>query len=244
MANDTGTGRWVPLLTKLVWPLFILVMLWVFQAQVRELYGVVVSGIKSGRAVEIAGLLKLGEAASRTAIGELSLPDLPVARVGTSSGVVRKGGSAQLEAIQQELEDNPGRSIDTLLVPDGITYSIPLLKEYIGTLGLRYVVFQHDGRFDGWLPAGPFVAQLPEGRQSIGYDELRATVFGVSPESVEPTASTREVLERMQALHLDSLPVVDAEGRWLSFANRGEILSQLLSALLLEKTGRPAADPR
>jgi CBS domain-containing protein len=58
---------------------------------------------------------------------------------------------------------------------------------------------------------------------------------GIRKYYVEPGTSAKEVLEKMQELHIDSIPVVDENKRWLFFANRGEILANLMTSILLSK---------
>ena len=91
--------------------------------------------------------------------------------------------------------------INALLVTDDIrNYSIKLLKAYVATLGLRYVVFQQNNKFTGWMNSGPFVAQLPadpEDKMTIPFANL-ADLKGINKHSVKPGASAKEVLEKMQ----------------------------------------------
>lgn len=123
----------------------------------------------------------------------------------------------------------------TLLLPDTTAYSVDLLKQYISTLGLRFVVFQRSGKFDGWISSSTFVAQLPEDKDTVDYNELRRRIIGVNEQTVLPNDSAKEVLGKMQELHFDSIPVVDIDKRWLFFANRGEILARLMTTIILEK---------
>lgn len=235
MENTKGLNNWIPLITKLVWPFFVVLLLLIFNRQVGEVYSIVLSGIKSGRSVEIGGFLKLGEAARQTEIGDLSHNDISIKGIGGPAGVVRKGSSSDLRRLQQELRENPSKTINTLLLPDRITYSLDLLKQYISTLGLRFVVFQRSGKFDGWISASTFVAQLPEDQDTVDYTELRGRIMGVNEQTVRPNDSAKEVLGKMQELHFDSIPVVDSDKRWLFFANRGEILARLMTTIILEK---------
>ena len=235
MENSKGLANWVPIISKLIWPFFIGALLLAFNQQVTEVYDVVMSSVKSGRSVEIGGFLKLGEAARETEIGELSHEDMSIKGIGGPAGVVRKGTSSHLIRLQQELQANPLKTINTLLLPDGVTYSVDLLKQYISTLGLRFVVFQRGGKFDGWISSSTFVAQLQEQSDTVGYDALRNSIIGVSEQRVSPNDSAKKVLEYMQELHVDSIPVVDSNERWLFFANRGEILARLMTEIILEK---------
>ena len=235
MENTKSLNNWIPLITKLVWPFFTVLLLIIFHNQVTEIYTVLLSSVKAGRSVEIGGFIKLGEAATQTEIGDLSHNDISIEGIGGSAGVVRKSSSSHLRNLQRELRENPQISINTLLVPDHITYSVELLKQYIGTLGLRFVVFQRGYKFDGWISSSTFVAQLPEDVGTVDYNTLRRNIIGVNDQTVLPTESAKDVLEKMQQLHLDSIPVVDSDKRWLFFANRGEILARLMTTIILEK---------
>lgn len=224
---------WIPLINKLVWPVIIGIILLIFHSEVGEMYDLTVNRIKSGGSIEIGGFFKLGEKATNTEIKELSDANLSIEGFG---GVVRKGSRSALAKLQDELENSPNMKINALLVTDEIrSYSVKLLKEYVATLGLRYVVFQQNNGFDGWMNSGPFVAQLPsDPKDNITIPFSRLTnMKGISKHSVKPGASAKDVLEKMQELGLDSIPVVDENMRWQSFANRGEILAHLMSSLIL-----------
>ncbi|MFT5312739.1 MAG: hypothetical protein ACI8Z9_001220 [Paraglaciecola sp.] len=235
MENSNKLSDWIPLITKLVWPLIIIVSLVVFHQQATEIYNVVLKSIKSGRSVEIGGFLKLGNAATKTQISDLAFENISIKGIGGSGGVVRKSSGSHLVTLQQEIRDNPLKTIDTLLLPDNIKYSVDLLKQYIGTLGLKFVVFQQGGQFDGWISSSTFVAQLPAQSITLDYDQLKSSVVGINQQTVSPELSAKKVLEKMQSLHIDSIPVVDAKQRWLFFANRGEILAGLITTMILQE---------
>lgn len=235
MENSKGINDWIPLITKLVWPLLILLALIIFNKQVSEVYTVVMTGIKEGRNVEIGGFLKLGEKASNMEIGTLSADNISIDKIGGEGGVVRKGTQSQLEQVKQELKENPTRTINTMLLNDDIRYSVKMLKEYASTLGLKYVVFQENGSFSGWMSSSAFIAQLPDTDELINYSYLKEHTVGINMESVMPTDNARDVLWKMQELHIESLPVVNEQNRWMFFTNRGEILSSLMTSIMLEK---------
>lgn len=235
MEKSKSFSDWVPLLTKLVWPVIIIVALIIFNKQVSEVYTVVMKSVKEGRSVEFGGFLKLGEAASNVEIGELSQAEISIESIGGSGGVVRKGSVSQLKKIQQELKENPNKAINTLLLLDNITYSTKLIKDYVSTLGLKYAVFLNNGKFDGWMNTSTLVAQLPEEDETVDYHTLKDDMVGIRKEKVLPTESAKEVLSKMQELHMESLPVVDENERWLFFTNQGEILSRLMTTLMLEE---------
>lgn len=100
---------------------------------------------------------------------------------------------------------------------------------------MQFVVYQKNGKFDGWMFAKTFGAQLPtEGvsdendSASITFNRLR-NFSGLNQYYVSADASAKDVLEKMQELHVNSLPVVDKEKKWQFFANRGEILARLMT---------------
>jgi CBS domain-containing protein len=241
MEKSKGLSDWVPLITKLVWPFFTIVFLLIFNQEVREVYNIVLNSMRAGRSVEIGGFLKLGEAAKETQIADLSNADISIKGIGGQASVTRKGTSSDLRRLLQELEKNPSKRINTLLLTDEIIFSVRLLKEYVGTLGLRFVVFQRQGEFEGWIQSSTFVAQLPETDERpdadvrLNYDELKNQIIGLSRQTVGPDGSAKEVLAKMQDLQIDSIPVVNAEGQWLFFASREEILASLISKIILEK---------
>lgn len=233
-ASDRGLHQWIPLITKLVWPFFIIIALFVFHKQVSEIYTIFLEGIKSGRSIEL-GFIKLGEAANTTEISDLSDKEISISGIGGSSEVVSKGSISQLMKIQQALKKEPSKKVNTLLITDRGHYTSEILREYISTLGTRFIIFQKRGKFDGWIAASTFVAQLPVREQDIRYEALKSTIFGIQKERVYPTYSAKKVLQIMEELRTDSIPVVDKSEKWLFFANRGEILARLMTTIILEK---------
>ena len=227
---------WIPLINKLVWPVIVGIVLLIFHNEVSVMYNLTVNRIKAGGSIEIGGFFKLGDKATNTEIKELSGANLSIDGVGGAGGGVTKGSRSALEKLQDQLASTPNMKINALLITDDIrNYSIKLLKAYVATLGLRYVVFQQNNKFTGWMNSGPFVAQLPadpEDKMTIPFVKL-ADMKGINKHFVKPGASAKEVLEKMQKLGFDSMPVVDENMRWQSFVNRGEILAHLMSSLIL-----------
>lgn len=229
--------EWIPFINKLVWPAIIAILLLVYRDEAGELYSLTMDRIKAGGSIELGGFLKLGEMADETEIKELSLEDLSIEAIGGAEEAVTKGTRSALIGMREQLDASPSRTMNTLLVADDVDlFSVRLLKEYIGTLGLRYVVFQERGEFSGWMKAGPFVAQLPVEPEwdSIGFADLRA-ISGISTNRVGPGVSAKKVLTALQENRMDAIPVVTEDGRWLFFAERGEILSRLMTSVITEE---------
>lgn len=230
----------MPLATKLVWPVFAGVLLVAFGPEAREFYDVVMDRVRGGAGVELGGF-KLSEQARTTQVGQLSLANLPIEAIGGVAGTVEKASLSKLESLRARVAAQPRRRIDTLRIVDGSRYSPTVLKDYVTSLGVRFVIFEKRGTFDGWIDAGLLLSQVPlltpgmpesELRAvAVGYDELRSRIVGIDGEHVVHTDSAQQVLERMQKLHTDHLPVLN-QGRFAFFASRGEILSSLISNFL------------
>lgn len=235
--------EWIPLISRLVWPVFIVLLLIVFHSEVRQFYNIVIDRVEQGGEIRVGGFLELGELVNRTEISQLSFNNISVQAVGGAGGVIRKGGLSELEEIRRDLRENPSRTIDTLLITDGIRYSVRMLKQYVSTLGLKFVVFQKGDQFEGWINAGSFIAQLPSEEQItdnpeiniVSYEVLKRNIVGIRDNKVTPDTTVMEVLQKMRELHVDALPVVGDDGRWQFFTIRGDILSQLITSVLIEE---------
>lgn len=231
---------WIPLFSKLVWPLFISLLILLFNDQVRGAFSQVIEAVAEGRSVQVGDWLKIGE---KTSIAELSAKkgseigqslDISVESVGGYQEFVEKSSYSVLERIQSQLRESPGRRIDVLAVTSSKRYSSELLKSYITTLGIRFVVFQKNGEFDGWLEAGLFNSQLPGRDQLLSYATLRDHLLGVRTESVPSASSAIEVLKAMENVNAENIAVVDG-GQFRFIADRGSILSKLMTASLLKQ---------
>ena len=239
MDNEKG---WFGLAGKLVWPVFIVVLMLIFSSESAELYTILKDRIKSGSSFKV-GLLEIGEKASRTEIGNLKFPDLPIEAIGGPAEAIRKGSKQTLERLQESLEESPYRRVDTLLVDSGVQYSPTLLNDYINTLGVRFVVFRQSKVFDGWIEARLFLSQLlsrlnkPPAelkKITIPYEDLKGKTVGISDKTVQAKDSVKIVLQAMKDGHTENLPVLDCE-KFKFFANRGEILSNLISEFILKE---------
>jgi hypothetical protein len=239
MGNENG---WFGLAGKLVWPAFIIILMVIFSSESAELYTILKNRIEAGSSLKV-GLFEIGEQASKTEISALVFPDLPVEAIGGPAEAVQKKSGPALQRLQEELRKSPYRRVDTLLVDNGVIYSPALLKDYINTLGVKFVVFRKNRGFDGWIEAGLFINQLisrlnkPSDELknvTIPYRELKRDIVGISNKAVQAKDSVRRVLKVMQEGHTENLPVLDGE-KFKFFANRGEILGNLISNFILEK---------
>ncbi|MFX1265394.1 MAG: CBS domain-containing protein, partial [Promethearchaeota archaeon] len=189
------------------------------------------------------GFFKLGESAKATQITDIATKDLSIEAMkgleasstitSSENGIVRKGSIDFLTTLKNRLKNSPLQKMDILLVTYGPRYSGDALKKYIASLGVRYVVFQKSDKFEAWIYASNLTVQLEN--RPYSYDELKSEVAGASNEYVEEKSTASEVLEKMQDLKVDSLPVIDANEKFKFFVNRGDILSRLMTTIILPK---------
>lgn len=254
--EDRGVAikDFLPLVEKIIWPVFIVIMIFSFSGEAKDLYAILKKRLSEGASVKIGGFFELGEKASETEIGQLGFANLRIEAIGGPAEAVSKESFGALDRLRQEIKAAPNRRIDALRVDDRKIYSTTLLKDYVGTLGVRFIVFEAGENFDGWMDAGIFVSQLALLRPgaspgelaqaNLSYAEIRGQMAGISKESALPSDSAKQVLQKMQKLHLENLPIVK-DNRFVFFANRGEILSSLMTSYILEPSGqKPEVSPR
>ena len=236
METKTKIIDWMPVISRLVWPFFIGVILLFFHAEVKEIYKAVMEG---GRGVKIAGIFELGEAANKTQVMDLSdsSMSLRIDELGSgNSAAIEKGTYAYLDEVKRQVKRDPAIKLDTLIIKKGPTFYYPAIKEYVGSLGLQYVVFINSGKFEGWMDSSVFVAQL-QGKKTVQYDDLIRNIAGIRNYSVRPDDSVKVMLDKMDKYKSSSLPVVDKDNQWKFFVNRGEILARLLTRMMFSKNG-------
>lgn len=237
MENKSNIVEWMPVISRLVWPLFIALILLAFQSEVKEIYKSVMEG---GRGVKIAGIFELGEAANKTQVMELSDTSMTL-RVdqitGSNRAAIEKGTYAYLSQIKQQVKTDPAIKLDTLIVKKGPTFYYPALKEYVGSLGLQYVVFLNRGKFEGWMDSSVFVAQL-QGKETVKYEDLISKIAGIKKYSVKSDDSVKVLLDKMDKYRSSSLPVVDKDNNWKFFVNRGDVIAKLITNMMFSQNNK------
>ena len=234
----SGIADWVPLFSELVWPIFVLVLILLFREQVGAAFRQVLAAVGEGRAVQIGDWLRIGEA---TTIDQLEAPnretepsslDISVEHLGLDYGAATKGTATELQQLRGRLERNPGKRIEVLLITDRLSYSTEMIKRYIATLGVRYLVFLSNGLFDGWIEASVFVLQLPDNDEHCMYRDLRNSIVGIADANVSREENVLNILRRMEEMNIESLAVVE-NGLFQFMVNRGTILSKLMTRSLV-----------
>jgi hypothetical protein len=240
MNNETS---WVGFAGKLVWPVFIGILLLIFSGESSELYAILKDRIKSGSAVKLGSFLELGAQAGKTEVSQLLFRDLPIEAIGGPAEAVGKGSMHTLELLREGLKQSPYGRVDTLIIGSAGRYSPALFKDYVNTLGIRFIVFRQNGSFDGWIEAGVFLSQLfsqlnmsgvDPNQAIVKYDQLKRDIVGINHKAMQKTDSARQVLQAMQDAHTENLPVLDGK-QFKFFANREEILANLISQLILKE---------
>ena len=222
---------WFPLLEKLIWPLFIVIFFIFFRDKIEGMYNMVVEG----RSVKIGGWLEIGEKIKETEIQTFAKTDVTVdAFAGGQEVVTRKGGSSMLSNLQEKLKSGEIKHINVLEINNQIHYNKDLLLKYVGTLGIKHIVFIKDSVFEGWMESSIFSSQVFNfQRSSFDYLQLTENLSGIEKTKVAPTEKTDMVLELMIKDGIESVPIVEAN-QFKYFVNKGDILATLVSNAILK----------
>lgn len=222
---------WVPLLEKLIWPLFIVIFLIFFRDKIEGMYNMIVEG----RSVKIGGWFEIGEKIKETEIQTFAKTDVTVdAFAGAQEVITRKGGPSMLSELQKKLKSGEIKHIDVLEINNQIYYDKDLLLKYVGTLGIKHIVFIQDGIFKGWMESSIFSSQIFNYQRSgFDYDQLVGNLSGIEKTKVAPTEKTDTVLELMINDRIESVPIVDTN-QFKYFVNKGDILATLVSNAILK----------
>jgi hypothetical protein len=231
-----------PLLQQLVWPGFVGIILVVFRHQASTLLTTVTDAIARGRSLQVGEWFKIGEEIKvgdvpRTE-GNDPANDIQLSEFGTDTDFLEKGSAFLLDQIQNRDRTNPGRRIETLIIKSGQAYVSTVLRRYIGELGIRFVVYQKERDFDGWIDASMFSSQLFRGSvqgERLTYMDLRG-FSGIRQDTISPTTKATDALSEIESRSLSSIAVVE-NGSFRFMLTREALISKILVArLMFEKT--------
>ena len=228
-----NSNVWVPLAQQLIWPVFIILLLFVFRDKVNGLYTMATEG----RSVEIAGWLKIGEKVKETEIRDFGSGDLSIEAIEGDEIAIEKGGEDLLNSLQDKIRTSEIKSIDILKITNNKTYYKDLLLKYIGTLGINQIVFIKNEEFDGWISSSVFSSQLlTTNSQYFQYEELKNLLVGVKSNSVPPDMKTSAVLNQMIEEKTDQVAVVEG-AKFKYIINKQDILTAVVANTILAKSG-------
>lgn len=223
--------EWIPIIEKLIWPIFIILLLLVFKDKVNGLYNMATEG----RSLEIGGWLKIGEQVKETTVQNFAPENSTIEAVEGESVMIEKGGNRALKTLQAKLKNGTIGRIDVMNIVDNKYYYKDMLTKYISTLGIKHIVFTKHGKFDGWMESSIFSGQLlMDNRDYYDYNELKGSLYGVKKEIIPPKMKTGEALSYMKKKGLATIPVVDGK-TFKYFINKSDILTSIISSNILNK---------
>ncbi len=218
-------NSWLAILEKLIWPIFIIILLFIFRDKINGLYNMATEG----RSVEIAGWLKIGEKVQQTEINQFAPKDLSIEAVEGSGAIIEKGGERKLFELQEKLRNSEIKSFDILKITNNKVYYKDLLEKYISTLGIKHIVFIKDGKFDGWMSSSIFSGQLLVSQAStFEYDQLRNSLAGIKKTTIAPDVKTSVVLKKMRDEQMDNIAIVEKD-TFKYFVNKQDIITAIVS---------------
>ena len=237
MAENNNTAHsWVLLIRSLVWPITIFIILIAYHSHVSAILSAVGRAAgEEGREIRLAGWLEIGARAEATEVQSFRMNDVVMESVSGRDHMAVKGSAEALESIRERLRTSPSGNIEVLTVSDRMEYASGVMRDYVSTLGVRFMVFESSGKFEGWAHATVIAAQLePEDRYS--YQNLKK-LPGFRSTSVHSEDSAKFVLEKMQKEGFDEVAVVDSDSHFQFMVSRTEILSRLLAPLIVSSSG-------
>lgn len=220
---------WIPVIEKLIWPFFIILLLIVFKDKINGLYNMATEG----RSLEIAGWIKIGEQVKQTTIQSFAPQNSTIEAIEGQSIMIEKGGSQALRSLQTKLKSGTIKQIDIMNIVNHKYYYKEMLIKYISTLGIKYIVFTNNGKFGGWIESSVFSSQLlMNPQESYSYDELKSLLVGIKEESISPKMKTGDALNFMKKNGLAATAVIENK-KFKYFINKSDILTSIISSTLL-----------
>ena len=110
--------EWIPIIEKLIWPIFIILLLLVFKDKVNGLYNMATEG----RSLEIGGWLKIGEQVKETTVQNFAPENSTIEAVEGESVMIEKGGNRALKTLQAKLKNGTIGRIDVMNIVDNKYY--------------------------------------------------------------------------------------------------------------------------
>ena len=236
---ETGTAMkdWIPFFSSLVTPLFLILLIVWFRADVADFLGIVKKAVgEQERSIEIGDWIKIGERARTTEISKLGLGDISISlgEHDYEEWVIEKGSESLIYKLREESEKHGGKPVDVMILKEGIRYSSVALEKYVSLLGVKYILFMGGGKFDAWIPAGLFMGQL-RSHATYSYDNLKSQVIGLRKEQAYPSSTASAVLEQMQKSKTDHIAIITKNGKYLYMVSKQDILAKLVSAMILQE---------
>lgn len=218
-----------PLLGKLIWPIFICILLIIYSEKIEGIYKMVTEG----RSLEIAGMFKVGEKIKNSEIKNFAPDDFSVEAIIKDENEINKSSSNKLFQLQDKLRRSKTNSIDILNIRNNKTYDKELLQDYIISLGVNKIVFINNGKFDGWIASSLLLRQLMAlNTDNLKYNEIKDFLVGIRTDSVLPSAKTSEVLIKMKENNQNEIAVVK-DDTFKYIINRRDILTLLITNSLM-----------
>ncbi len=236
MDTETALKDWIPLFSSLVTPIFVIVLIVWFRADLADFIGIAKKAVgEQGRSIETPWF-KIGERAKATEISTLKLGDLSVSLIDHDyeEWVIEKGDESLIDNLRKQSEEHGGKPVDVMILKRGIRYSSVVLEKYVNLLGVKYIIFMGDGEFESWIPAGLFMGQL-RSRSLYTYEDLKNEIIGLRDEHAFPFSSASEVLKQMQDEQTDHIAIITSDRQYLYMVSKQDILAKLVSAMILQE---------
>ena len=134
METTTTVKDWIPFLSSLITPIFVILLILWFRSDVVDFLGIVKKAVgEQERSIEIGDWIKIGERARTTEISNMDLGDISVSleEHDYEEWVIEKGDESLIYKLREQSEEHGGKPVDVMILKEGIRYSSIVLEKYV-----------------------------------------------------------------------------------------------------------------
>jgi len=236
--TTTTIKDWIPFLSSLITPVFVIILILWFRRDVGDFIDIVKNAVgEQGRSIEIGDWVKIGERARTTEISKMDLGDISVSLSAHNyqEWAIEKSGSSLISKLRKQSKKHGGKPVDVMILKEGTRYSSIALEKYVSLLGVKYILFMGSGDFEGWIPAGLLMGQL-RARDTYSYQRLKNEIIGIRDDRALPESTASEVLLKMQDARTDYIAIVTGKNKYLYMVSKQDLLARLVSSMILNES--------
>lgn len=254
MDTKTDLKDWIPVISKLVYPLIAAIFLLIYRSEISSFFE---SKIMQSEAEEV-NIEALGFAfaikqkAKQTTVTELGYSNLGLQTTAISdyhpnsteeaNMLVKKSTDDQLKKLILQNKDKS--AFETLVLESGRNFSTSLLKTYVNQLGIKTIVFVDNGRFEGLIDSKLLTSQLIQDDGIYSYDTLKGFVVGINKSWLKENNTVLEVLHVMNAKNLSELAIVSSNREISYIVQRESLIAKLVASIITETSKNGLLDTK
>jgi|GEM_PF-4093230 len=243
MKTSTELKDWIPLISKLVYPIIAVIILLIYRTEISDFYDKKIMDENSDVKVAMAGFaIEIKQKAKQTTVDELGFSNLGLQAISDSefhprseedaNDFVTKSTSNELKRL---ISENTDKSVyKSLILVSGKQFSLKLLRSYINQLGVKYIVFVENGEYAGLIESKLFINQFTEFNAIRSFNDLLNEIVGINTTSLSDRSTVLDILEIMNNNNLSQLAIIDQQQKLSYIVEREAIISRLVATIITE----------